>query len=271
MITRIAGEPPFRLAGYFFVKRFATSVRTIDRWGAVDRPQYLAGVLAAADLARHDDIREISVLEFGVAGGNGLIALQSYAESVEAETGVKIRVFGFDTGEGLPELCGDYRDHPDQWRVSDYKMDVARLSKRLTSRTSLVLGKIKDTLPRFISAKHPPIGFVSFDVDLYSSTIDALQLFAISGKRMLRRVFIYFDDIDFTFNHCYAGELLAIEEFNRKNPLVKIDKWRGIKKERVFRDDPWLEKMYIAHDLEAIGAYAPVRDPSDGCKLDEAA
>lgn len=141
MITRIAAEPPFRLASYFFVKRFAKSVRTIDRWGAVDRPHYLAGVLAAADLARQENIPEISVMEFGVAGGNGLVALQSYAESVEAETSVKVRVFGFDTGEGLPELCGDYRDHPDQWRISDYKMDVARLSKRLTSRTSLVLRK----------------------------------------------------------------------------------------------------------------------------------
>ncbi len=33
-----------------------------------------------------------------------------------------------------------------------------------------------------------------------------------------------FDDIAFTFNHRFAGEWLAIEEFNQENPLLKIDK-----------------------------------------------
>jgi hypothetical protein len=81
ILRRISEEPPFRLLTYLLVKRFARSIRSVDRWAAVDRPQYLAGVLAAADLAVQGNISEISVIEFGVAGGNGLVALQSYAES----------------------------------------------------------------------------------------------------------------------------------------------------------------------------------------------
>lgn len=268
IISRISEESPFCLLTYFLVKRFATSIRTVDRRAAVDRPQYLAGVLAAADLAVQGNIPEISVIEFGVAGGNGLVALQSYAESVEAQTGVSIRVFGFDTGDGLPELCGDFRDHPDQWRVSDYKMDVQKLKSRLNGRTSLVLGKIKDTVPRFVSEGHPAVGFVACDVDLYSSAMDVFKLFSEPGKRMLRRVFMYFDDVDFQFNHRFAGELLAIEEFNQRNPLLKIDVWRGLKKDRVFRTQPWLDKMYVAHDLDAINKSSLARSPSSDCALD---
>lgn len=267
VLERLLHEPPFRLAAYFFVRRFAKSVRRIDRWGAVDRPQYLSGVLAAAELAKSDGIPAISVAEFGVAGGSGLVRLQEYAELVERQIGVSIRVIGFDTGEGLPASCDDYRDHPDQWQASDYKMDVPKLRARLTDRTDLHLGNIKATLPAFVAKPHAPIGFIACDVDLYSSAHDVLELLVLPGRRVLRRVFMYFDDIDFVFNHRFAGEWLAIDEFNREHDLMKIDVWHGIKKGRVFRDDPWLDKMFIAHDLGAINAYVSNRPPSTGCAL----
>lgn len=267
-ISRIAEEAPFRLLSYFLVKRLAGSVRTLNHWGAVDRPNYLVGVLAAADLAKADGHAAISVIEFGVAGGGGLVRLQECAELVERETGVKIHVFGFDTGEGLPTLCQDFRDHPDQWKVNDYKMDIPKLRARLSPRTQLVLGNIAESVPAFVAQNHPPVGFIACDVDLYSSTTDVLKVFSLPGKKMLRRAFIYFDDLDFVFNHRFAGEWLAIEEFNQANPMVKIDVWHGIRKDRVFRDEPWLDKMFIAHDLAAINAYANTRAPSLECALD---
>jgi len=263
ILQRICEEPPFRLAGYLFVRRFSRSAHTINRWGAVDRPNYFAGVLAAAKQAAKEGVPEISAIEFGVAGGNGLVALQDCAEIVERETRVKIRVFGFDTGEGLPELCNDYRDHPDTWRRSDYKMDVGKLKQRLAQRTELRLGNIRDTVPVFVAEAHAPAGFISFDADLYSSTVDALRLLSLPGRKMLRRTFLYFDDVDYVFNHRFAGELLAIDEFNEANPLVKIDHWRGLKTGRVFTEEPWLGQMYIAHDLEAISKCALSRAPAD--------
>lgn len=264
--ARIAQEPPFRLLSYFFVRRFAKSVRLVDRWGAVERPNYLAGVLAAADHARREGIDRISVIEFGVAGGGGLVALQEYAELVEADTGVRIDVYGFDTGEGLPESTGDYRDHPDQWRGGDYRMDVDKLQKRLQSRTKLCLGHIRDTLPAFLASNPAPVGFISCDVDLYSSTNDVLRLFG-PDRKMLSRTFIYFDDIDFQFNHNYAGELLSIKEFNAANEWVKIDQWRGLKRGRPFSEQLWFDKMYIAHDLAQINGRTLAREESNGCTL----
>jgi hypothetical protein len=247
-------EPPFRMVSRALVKAFSSSIRAKAEWDTVARPNYLAGVLKAADQARTEGIPEIAVLEFGVAAGAGLVALQECAVAVEKETGVKIKVYGFDSGGGLPELCGDYRDHPDWWCPMDYPMDEAALRKRLDpARTDLILGNVRDTVPQWVRTKQAaPIGFVSFDLDLYSSTMDAFKIFTEPGKKMLRRVTIYFDDINFFFNHEFAGERLAINEFNAANQGVKIDKWRGIANNQVFKDRIWLDAMYVAHDIEAI-------------------
>lgn len=269
LFARIAAEPPFRLVSYFLVKRLAKNARTIDRWGAVDRPNYLAGVLAAADLAVADRIGEICVMEFGVAGGSGLVRLQEYSSLVEAQTGVSIRVIGFDSGEGLPRPLKDFRDHPDQWQAGDYRMDVPKLKSRLTPRTRLILGNIADTVPAYLAGDGvAPVGFIACDVDLYSSATDVLKILECPRKKVLRRTFMYFDDLNFAFNHRFAGEWLAIEEFNQRNSMMKIDRWHGIRKNRVFRDEPWLDNMFIAHDLEAINSYVNTKPPSRDCALE---
>ncbi len=108
-----------------------TSVRTKALWEIGERPHCLLGVLSAADQATREGVEEIAVAEFGVAGGNGLVALHYWAGAVERETGVRISAFGFDTGAGLPETCGDYRAHPDKWAARDYPMDVDALRRRL--------------------------------------------------------------------------------------------------------------------------------------------
>jgi hypothetical protein len=146
-------------------------MRTKAEWDAVVRPNYLVGVLYAAGQAEEEGVKEISVVEFGVAGGNGLLALQSYAAAVEKETGVKICVWGFDNGEGLTKLCGDHRDHPDRYTEGEYAMERTRLTSRLSSRTKLILGDVGQTVQAFVKeASYPPIGFISVDLDLYSSS-----------------------------------------------------------------------------------------------------
>ena len=98
------------------------------------------------------------------------------------------------------------------------------------------------------------------DVDLYSSTHDALQILTLPGKRMLLHMPMYFDDIRRLFNSRFAGELLAIDEFNEVNQNVKIDRWHGIREGRAFPERDWLDRMYVAHDLEKISRSSPVRD-----------
>lgn len=237
------------------------SVQTRALWDISRRPNYLSGVLLAAEQARQQGIFEISVIEFGVAGGNGLVALQEAAADVERATGVQIKVYGFDNGpQGLPEFIGDYRDHPDAWRAGDYPMDEARLRARLMDRTTLILGNVRDTVPEFVGGQTAPVGFVSVDVDLYSSTMQALKLFTLPGRKLLRRTIVYFDDVDLIISHRYAGELLAIDEFNKANESVKIDRLRGFQAGRPFPEKDYLKMMYVVHDLEAISKCSSDRD-----------
>jgi hypothetical protein len=259
LFSRFAKEPPIRVFSQKFVKYVIPSVRAHALWDTSPRPNYLLGVLKAADQAREDGVSKILAIEFGVAAGNGLVTLQDIAEGVERETGVLIEVVGFDSGAGMPTVPFDYRDHTDWWIPQDYPMDVAALKARLKPRTKLVLGDVAQNVQRFLDENEVTVGFVSFDLDYYSSTNSALPLLSSPKRKMLRRTPLYFDDIDFYFNHRFGGELLAIDEFNRSTNGVRIDSWRGVRKERPFPEAPWLEKMYVAHDIAAIDRYRPER------------
>jgi hypothetical protein len=249
---QLSEEPPFRLFTRALIKRLPVSIRTKARWDATGRPHYLAGVLAAAEEAVEEGVAEISIFEFGVAAGNGLLALSEIAAAVEAATKVKIAVYGFDTGSGLPDPTRDYRDHPDQWREGDFPMNEALLRKSLKPNTRLIIGDVRDTVPLHLPQITQPIGFVAIDVDTYSSACDVLWMFANPCRKMLLRAFVYCDDLDLTFTHRFAGELLAIEEFNESDYGVKIDSWRGLRNLRPFPEAAWLNRMFIAHDIEAI-------------------
>ena len=235
-LKKLAMEPPFRLFLRALLKRLPVRASTRALWDISDRPAYLVGVHYAASRALREDIDAISVIEFGVAGGEGLIALEREAAAVEKELGVSIRVYGFDNGPaGLPDFIGDHRDHPDKWKPGDFPMDVALLRSKLGPRTSLVLGNVEETVPRFFDDPDvPPVGFIAFDLDLYSSTARALRILGLPGRRTLDHVALYFDDIEHSISHRFAGELLAIDEFNRESDQVKIDRWRGLESDRPF-------------------------------------
>jgi hypothetical protein len=126
------------------------------RWAVSAKAAYLLGVLTAAEQAIAQNVREISVIEFGVATGRGLLTLQKEASAVERETGVAIKVYGFDTGRGTPVLIGDYRDHPDSCRPGDFPMDEAALRARLSSRTTLILGDVAKTVQSFFEKYNAP-------------------------------------------------------------------------------------------------------------------
>jgi hypothetical protein len=256
----ILREPPLRALIWPLVYLGPFSARTRAVWGAAPYPAYLVGTLAAAEQALSQGLDAVSVIEFGVASGRGLLALEKHAAAVEKETGVRISVFGFDFGTGLPDLLPDYRDHPDHWLPGDFKMtDEAALRRQLGSRTSLILGDIAETGPRFLAEGHPPIGFASIDVDLYSSARAVLKMFSGPRRRMLRRTVLYFDDIMAFPYHAYAGERLAISEFNAANEDVKIDVWHGIEQARPFPERFWYRQLFIAHDLAAISKARPQR------------
>jgi hypothetical protein len=135
-------------------------------------------------------------------------------------------------------------------------MDVDTLKSRLR-RARLVLGPVEETVPQFITSGVAPIAFVSFDVDLYSSTKAALQVFDAGQDALLPRVHCYFDDIlGYTFGD-HVGERLAIAEFNAEHQLRKVSPIYGIRYfvPRRYANQMW-ERQYMAHifDHDAYGA-----------------
>ena len=68
-------------------------------------------------------------------------------------------------------------------------------------------------------------GWTFHDLDFYSSTIDAFTLFEADAGQFLPRIFMHSQDVKGTHAWAlseFAGELLAIEEFNNKPPSKKI-------------------------------------------------
>jgi hypothetical protein len=195
-------------------------------------------------------IPAITLIEFGVAHGDGLLALERIAADVRRETGVRFQIYGFDLGEGLP-APRDYRDLPYVYRAGFYRMDRAALEPRLR-RSKLVLGDIAETVPAFMRAGgFPPIGFIALDVDYYSSTVSAFEIFSGNDAQYLPRVFCYFDDVGLApALHCeYTGELLAIREFNERHANKKICLINGLWLTRIIRS-PWNNQLYVCHQFD---------------------
>jgi hypothetical protein len=130
-------------------------------------------------------------------------------------------------------------------------MDEQKLRRRL-KRAQLKIGLVEDTAAAFIESKPAPVGFISFDLDLYSSTVQAFAILKADEKLLMPRIYCYFDDIlGFTYGH-HNGERLAIKEFNDTRAKRQISKIYGLcfYLPQTEKDAAWPEKMYLAHILD---------------------
>jgi hypothetical protein len=228
------------------------SFRTRVAFDLVLRPQHAFGLLRAADSAKVLGISKITAIEFGVASGAGLLNLASIANAVTKSTGVAIKVVGFDTGTGMPAPI-DYRDQPDLYAPGDFPMNVEKLRSRLTAGVDLIIGEVASTVPTFLETvtKGSPIGFVSIDVDYYSSTRDALSLFLAADPEIYLPVTqIYLDDVEDYRHNSWCGESLAINEFNQACGLRKIEAHTFLPEKRIFRRANWIKHMRQLHVLD---------------------
>jgi hypothetical protein len=217
------------------------------KWDLLIRPQYAYGVLHAADQARAQGLDSATVIEFGVANGEGLMNLASLARRAERTTGIHLSVVGFDLGTGMPPPI-DHRDHPELYKQGDFLMEPSLLNHTLPSNCLLKIGPLTATIAEFFAEDHPPIGFAAVDVDYYSSAKDALACFAHPDlARYLRLPVIYFDDIMFESHNEWCGELLAIHEFNAQQQARKIAPDVFLATRRIFKHPRWLHQMYLLH------------------------
>lgn len=215
----------------------------------VIRQQYAYSILRAADQALEYGISKLTIIEFGVANGAGLLNMCRIAERTSRATGVQFRVIGFDTGAGVPAPA-DYRDHPEQWQQGDFPMmEVEKLRGALPSNAELIIGDVANTLPPFLEtiSAEQPVGFIAVDVDYYSSAKSVLRVFSSDAEKYLPATLVYLDDIDHICSNQWAGELLAVSEFNSESELRKIAPFAMLRSLRIFKNPQWIDHMYIAH------------------------
>jgi hypothetical protein len=244
-------DPFFVLLGRIGAK-LAGGPISQEHWGVLDRPSYAYGLVRAARIARYFDHKKVTVCEFGVAHGDGLLNMADLAAKIGAALNIEFRVVGFDTGVGLPKVFG-YKEHPEIWSSGDFTLvDTEKLKARIGARAELVLGDIKDTIGGFLKSLSPeaPIGFISVDVDLHSAAVAALQSLTGKPDQYLPAVSVYFDDVAFYFANRWCGELAAIDEFNAAHESRKIDIDRTLPGRRPVKYARWYPQMYVCHLLD---------------------
>ena len=228
------------------------SFREKELYGVIPRQPYCYGMLRAADQARFMGCKEITAVEFGVGDGAGLLNMIELAGAIEQETGVKFNIVGFDAGSGLPAVRG-YKDHAELWRAGDFPMqDRDGLVRRIGGRAQLIFGDINDTIEKLkprLSAKNP-LGFVAIDVTLYSATAGALRCLEWAPELYPLGVSMYFDDTLFFYASEWAGELLAIKEFNARSKHRKIGEDRSVHAHRPHQHTGWYSGMFVCHVLD---------------------
>jgi hypothetical protein len=218
--------------------------------GVDTRPQYLWPLLLAGRISSALRIPRFAALEFGVAGGNGLLALEQAAAATTDLLGVEVEIFGFDTGTGMPDPV-DHRDLP--WIIEKgyFPMEEEALRARLTN-AQLVLGPVAETVPVWTGTEQAPIGFVAFDLDYYSSTMQAFGVLEEPGERILPRLPCYFDDVLGYGWSDFTGERAAIADFNAAHEQRKIGKIHGLRYELPHSEfmRSWHEKLYVLHAFD---------------------
>ena len=209
---RVLGyEKPLRVA---FLKYLQVKYKTF-------KPHYETVLLESCKEAKKLGINSVSVLELGVAGGNGIIALEKYKKSIEKNLKIKIDIYGFDTGEGMPQ-SNLKEDLVFVFKPGQFKIDKDLISKKTNSK--IFYGDIKNTLNEFIKLNPSKISCIFFDLDYYSSTKAFLDQINNLNECLLPRVLCYFDDLHVPEKYIsnINGVPLAINEFNSMNTNYKL-------------------------------------------------
>lgn len=190
------------------------------------RISYSVGAILGALQAKNCGYQKVVLIEFGVAEGGGFKALMKMGELIQRHLSIEVKVIGFDNRDGLPEPQG-YRDHPEIWSHQQFAMGLNydSLDKRAKDNNAeLVIGDISDTLKNY-NLNDSVLVFCSVDVDYYSSTKPIMKwLSELPDINILPATPIYFDDVlnNWTYSE-FAGEALAIKEFNDSHPSRKIE------------------------------------------------
>lgn len=158
-------------------------------------------------------------LEFGVCYGTSLYCMHQ----VLAKNGLDhVRLFGFDSFEGLPE----YAPLEDEgvWKAGEFYSNYKTTYKTLDEKgvdwkkTFLIKGWYSDSLTKELVQKYKikKASLVMIDCDMYSSAKEALNF---SAPLIIDQTVIFFDDWNSNdLAQKNMGEKKAFDEFLTENP-----------------------------------------------------
>jgi predicted O-methyltransferase YrrM len=164
-------------------------------------------------------------LEFGVYNGTSMICMHRVLGELGFDS---IRMFGFDSFEGLPETAAEDDEgtwHPGQFRCDyEFTRKVLDLGDVDWNRIFLIKGWFSDTLNEDLIRKYNinRASVIMIDCDMYLSAKEALRFCA---SLIQKEAVILFDD-------WYSGDRLAdrnlgekraFDEFLSENPYFKAE------------------------------------------------
>lgn len=158
-------------------------------------------------------------LEFGVAHGSSMLFMYQTLKKLKIDN---VRLFGFDSFEGLPKEA----DHDDDglWTAGSFYAKEKNVRKYLTQkkidwdRVKITKGWFKDTCTKtFIQENNiEKASVIMIDCDMYSSAKDALNFCVPLIKD---KTIIFFDDWNsLNLAEKELGEKKAFLEFLNENP-----------------------------------------------------
>ena len=175
-------------------------------------------------------------LEFGVCEGTSLACMFHALASLELN---HVRLFGFDSFEGLPAIAAI--DIENELQPGECASNLASTEDLLTRegvdwhRTFLIKGWFNETLNDTITREHniKKASLIMIDCDLYSSAKESLKF----CRPLIKDTAIFFFG-DWNEDKS-IGEKRAFEEFLQENPQLKselLDRYKnnGIPKGRIF-------------------------------------
>lgn len=170
-----------------------------------------------AQAAGPDDIG--NYLEFGVYVGTSLLCMHRASRAVGLDS---IRLFGFDSFQGLPEATAT--EGAGVWQPGWYRAEYSLVREQLTrngidwDRTTLVPGWFEETLVPGLALQLgiKKAGIIMIDCDIYSAALTAL---AFCAPLIRDRAVVFLDDWNPGGLAAKGlGERRAFEEFLAENP-----------------------------------------------------
>ena len=163
-------------------------------------------------------------LEFGVYVGTSLLCMHRASRAVGLES---LRLFGFDSFHGLPEVTAT--EAAGVWQPGWYRAEYSLVREHLTrngidwDRTTLVPGWFEETLVPGLAHRLgiKKAGVIMIDCDIYSAALTAL---AFCAPLIRDRAVVFLDDWNTGGLAAKGlGERRAFEEFLARNPELTAE------------------------------------------------